>query len=91
MTGYEQGDPKEVPIVQTPSPTALRELLTRYATLRIALAEREDPAVRTALRAVTRALCEATRTDDPRDAVVAADEMLARGCCGAHPAAPAAA
>ncbi|MGX2993154.1 DUF5133 domain-containing protein [Streptomyces sp. JNUCC 64] len=70
--------------MQTPSPEVLRDLLTRYATLRIALAERERPALRRSLASVSRALCEATGTDDLRAAVAAADEALARDCCGAH-------
>ncbi|MFF2022078.1 DUF5133 domain-containing protein [Streptomyces sp. NPDC058171] len=66
------------------SPEVLRDLLTRYATLRIAVAEQDGPARRRALEEVSRALCQVTRTDDPRDAVAAADTALARSCCGAH-------
>ncbi|MET8827350.1 DUF5133 domain-containing protein [Streptomyces sp. NPDC004610] len=57
-------------------PQAVRELLTRYAALRIALAERERPVVRRELARVSRLLCAATGTGDVREAVTRADLLL---------------
>lgn len=65
------------------TPEVLRDLLARYAALRFAVAERERPELRRALAEVTRALCDATRTDDTRAALAAADAELAENCCGA--------
>jgi hypothetical protein len=67
--------------VTTPSPTRLRELLTRYATVRIALAERDTQELRRTLREVSRQLCAATGTQGIREAIEAADAALARACC----------
>jgi hypothetical protein len=64
-----------------PAPTQLRELLARYATVRIALAERETQASRRALQEVTRRLCAVTGTEGIREAIEAADAVLAETCC----------
>ncbi|MDQ0785430.1 DUF5133 domain-containing protein [Streptomyces sp. B3I8] len=65
----------------TPTPTRLRELLARYATVRIALAERDTQELRRALREVTRHLCAETGTKGIREALEAADAALSEACC----------
>jgi hypothetical protein len=64
-----------------PAPKLLRELLTRYATVRIALAERETQALRRALQEVTHQLCAVTGAEGIREAIEAADAALAESCC----------
>ncbi|POX46429.1 DUF5133 domain-containing protein [Streptomyces sp. Ru72] len=59
-----------------PDPKAVRRLLTRYASLRIALAERETPEAVRELADVSYTLCVMTGTKDVRDAVAAADALL---------------
>ncbi|MFF4212092.1 DUF5133 domain-containing protein [Streptomyces sp. NPDC001796] len=59
-----------------PDPKAVRRLLTRYASLRIALAERESPEAARELADVSYTLCVMTGTKDVRDAVAAADALL---------------
>ncbi|MEV6742424.1 DUF5133 domain-containing protein [Streptomyces sp. NPDC051104] len=59
-----------------PDPKAVRRLLTRYASLRIALAERETPELARELADVSYTLCVMTGTKDVRDAVAAADALL---------------
>ncbi|MFF9140793.1 DUF5133 domain-containing protein [Streptomyces albogriseolus] len=61
-----------------PDPKTVRQLLTRYATLRIAQAERPTPAVAGELEEVTRRLCVTMGTAGIHDAVARADDLLAR-------------
>ncbi|MCQ9135863.1 MULTISPECIES: DUF5133 domain-containing protein [Streptomyces] len=59
-----------------PDPKVARTLLTRYATLRIAQAERETPQAARELQDVTYTLCVLMGTPDVREAVAAADALL---------------
>ncbi|MEW2046744.1 DUF5133 domain-containing protein [Streptomyces sp. NPDC005476] len=59
-----------------PDPKVARTLLTRYATLRIAQAERDTPQTARELRDVTYTLCVLMGTADVREAVAAADALL---------------
>ncbi|MFD7133037.1 DUF5133 domain-containing protein [Streptomyces sp. NPDC059894] len=59
-----------------PDPKAVRTLLTRYASLKIAQAEREDPRTARELEDVTYTLCVLMGTSDVREAVTAADALL---------------
>ncbi|MFJ8362045.1 DUF5133 domain-containing protein [Streptomyces sp. NPDC093984] len=59
-----------------PDPKAVRRLLTRYASLRIALAEQETPELARQLADVSYTLCVMTGTKDVRAAVAAADAFL---------------
>ncbi|MFF3907972.1 DUF5133 domain-containing protein [Streptomyces sp. NPDC001848] len=59
-----------------PDPKAIRRLLTRYATLRIALAEQETPEAARELADVSYTLCVMTGTRDVSDAIAAADALL---------------
>ncbi|MEE1752828.1 DUF5133 domain-containing protein [Streptomyces sp. SP18CS02] len=59
-------------------PHHVRALLARYASARIALAEKDEPSWQRALEDVTHALCEATGTRSIADALPAADSLLAR-------------
>ncbi|WP_327319991.1 DUF5133 domain-containing protein [Streptomyces sp. NBC_01235] len=59
-----------------PDPKVARTLLTRYATLKIAQAERESPQAARELRDVTYTLCVLMGTADVREAVAAADALL---------------
>ncbi|MEU3948480.1 DUF5133 domain-containing protein [Streptomyces sp. NPDC029526] len=61
-----------------PDPKVVRELLTRYATLQIAQAERHSPAVARQLEDVSYTLCVMTGTSEIRTAVARADALLAR-------------
>ncbi|MFJ8790717.1 DUF5133 domain-containing protein [Streptomyces sp. NPDC102462] len=61
-----------------PDPKVVRKLLTRYASLRIAQAERPTPAAARDLAEVTRALCAMTGTADVREAIARADVLLIR-------------
>ncbi|MGX1273909.1 DUF5133 domain-containing protein [Streptomyces phaeoluteigriseus] len=60
-----------------PDPKTVRTLLTRYASLRIAQAERETPHSARELEDVTYTLCVLMATSDVREAVAAADALLA--------------
>ena len=60
-----------------PDPKVLRRLLTRYACLRIALAERETPEGARELADVSYTLCVMMGTRHVHDAVAAADALLA--------------
>ncbi|WP_347336119.1 DUF5133 domain-containing protein [Streptomyces sp. Root264] len=51
-------------------------MLTRYATLKIAQAERETPQAARELQDVTYTLCVLMGTSDVREAVAAADALL---------------
>jgi hypothetical protein len=67
--------------VLVPDPKAVRTLLTRYASLRIAQAERERPATARELEDVSYTLCVMMGTTDVREAVARADALLpAVGC-----------
>ncbi|MFD9389236.1 DUF5133 domain-containing protein [Streptomyces sp. NPDC060000] len=67
-----------------PDQKVARTLLTRYATLRIAQAERDTPQTARELRDVTYTLCVLMGTSDVREAVAAADALL--GSAAAVPA-----
>ncbi|MEU2288817.1 DUF5133 domain-containing protein [Streptomyces sp. NPDC013178] len=60
-----------------PDPKAVRTLLTRYASLKIAQAEQERPQAARELEDVTYTLCVLMGTSDVREAVAAADALLA--------------
>ncbi|MEU0224480.1 DUF5133 domain-containing protein [Streptomyces sp. NPDC006284] len=59
-----------------PDPRVVRELLTRYASLRIAQAERERPATARELADVSYTLCVMMATTSIQDAVAKADALL---------------
>lgn len=61
-----------------PDPKTLRQLLTRYATLQIAQAERPSSAVARELGDVTYTLCVMTGTAGIREALTRADALLTR-------------
>lgn len=65
------------PTVLVPDPKVLRRLLTRYACLRIALAERETSEKARELADVSYTLCVMMGTRHVHDAVAAADRLLA--------------
>jgi len=62
--------------VLVPDPKVVRTLLTRYASLRIAQAERERPQTARELADVSRALCTAMGAASVEDAIVKADALL---------------
>ncbi|MEU6278174.1 DUF5133 domain-containing protein [Streptomyces populi] len=62
-----------------PDPKVVRRLLTRYAALKIAYAEKETLETARGLEDVTYTLCVMTGTTTVHDAVVAADALLAAG------------
>ncbi|MFD5496948.1 DUF5133 domain-containing protein [Streptomyces sp. NPDC001812] len=59
-----------------PDPKRVRQLLTRYATLRIAQAERYSPVAARELEDITYTLCVMTGTAGIREAVARADALL---------------
>ncbi len=59
-----------------PDPKVVRQLLTRYATLRIAHAEQETPRTAQDLAKVSDALCALMGEAGVHDAIAAADEVL---------------
>ncbi|MGW7259727.1 DUF5133 domain-containing protein [Streptomyces sp. NPDC054834] len=59
-----------------PDPKAVRKLLTRYASLRIAQAEQSTPAVTRELEDVSYTLCVMMATTDIGEAVARADALL---------------
>ncbi|MDR6975886.1 hypothetical protein J2X68_002574 [Streptomyces sp. 3330] len=59
-----------------PDPKVARTLLTRYATLRIAQAEWDNPQTARELQDVTYTLCVLMDTPDVREALAAADALL---------------
>ncbi|MFI1421530.1 DUF5133 domain-containing protein [Streptomyces sp. NPDC020731] len=61
-----------------PDPKVVRRLLTRYATLRIAQAERCSPATARELEDVSYTLCVMMGTSDIHDAIALADALLDR-------------
>ncbi|MFE9774655.1 DUF5133 domain-containing protein [Streptomyces sp. NPDC005931] len=62
-----------------PDPKVVRELLTRYATLQIAQAERYSPAAARELDDVSYTLCVMMGTSGVDDAMARADALLAKG------------
>ncbi|MEU0743539.1 DUF5133 domain-containing protein [Streptomyces sp. NPDC006134] len=62
-----------------PDPKAVRELLTRYASLQIARAERVTPGVARELEDVCYTLCVTMGTTDIHEAVAKADALLLGG------------
>ncbi|MFF1301454.1 DUF5133 domain-containing protein [Streptomyces sp. NPDC058307] len=68
-----------------PDPKTVRTLLTRYASLRIAQAERESQARARELADVSYTLCVMMCTTDVREAVARADALLpAADCADPH-------
>lgn len=61
-----------------PDPKVVRELLTRYATLQIAQAERHSPIAARELEDVSYTLCVMTGTTSIHAAIAQADVLLAR-------------
>ncbi|MGW0331431.1 DUF5133 domain-containing protein [Streptomyces sp. NPDC003011] len=59
-----------------PDPKVVRKLLTRYASLRIAQAEREKQATARELEDVTYTLCVMMGATDIHEAVAKADSLL---------------
>lgn len=59
-----------------PDPKVVRTLLTRYASLRIAQAEREKPQAARELADVCRTLCAVMGATSVEDAIVKADALL---------------
>lgn len=64
-----------------PDPKTVRTLLTRYASLRIAQAERESQARARELADVSYTLCVMMGTTDVREAVARADALLPAADC----------
>ncbi|MEU1599303.1 DUF5133 domain-containing protein [Streptomyces sp. NPDC005708] len=62
-----------------PDPKVVRQLLTRYASLQIALAESEKPEGARELEDVSYTLCVMTGTRRVHDAVEVADALLVAG------------
>jgi hypothetical protein len=69
---------REGRFVLGPDPKVVRRLLTRYATLRIAQAERYSPATARELEEVGSTLCGMTGASRVRDAIALADDLLDR-------------
>ncbi|MET8948868.1 DUF5133 domain-containing protein [Streptomyces sp. NPDC004542] len=59
-----------------PDPKVVRKLLTRYASLRIAQAEQNTPAVTRELEDVSYTLCVMMATMDIGEAIARADALL---------------
>ncbi|CAB69670.1 DUF5133 domain-containing protein [Streptomyces sp. SID7813] len=74
--GHTQRKSREGRFVLEPDPKVVRELLTRYATLRIAQAERPRPAVTRELTDVSYTLCVMLATTSVHEAVARADALL---------------
>ncbi|AIS02005.1 DUF5133 domain-containing protein [Streptomyces glaucescens] len=68
-----------------PDPKVVRKLLTRYATLQIAQAERESAATARELEDVSYTLCVMMGTTDIHDAIARADALLLTGGRAADP------
>ncbi|MCT7356023.1 DUF5133 domain-containing protein [Streptomyces sp. 15-116A] len=62
-----------------PDPKVVRQLLTRYATLRIAQAERQSLVASRELEDVSYTLCVMMGTSSIEDAIARADVLLAEG------------
>jgi hypothetical protein len=74
--GIGRGTSREGLFVLVPDPKVVRRLLTRYATLRIAEAERGNPATTVELGDVSYTLCVMMGTTDIQDAIAKADALL---------------
>lgn len=61
-----------------PDPKLIRQLLTQYATLKIAQAERHTPEAACELKEISHTLCALMRTSGIHDAIAAADALLIR-------------
>ncbi|GAB2757835.1 DUF5133 domain-containing protein [Streptomyces bullii] len=59
-----------------PDPKVVRKMLTRYASLRIAQAERHTPAAARELEDVSYTLCVMFATSSIHDAIAKADALL---------------
>lgn len=62
-----------------PDPKVVRKVLTRYASLRIAQAEKETPAAARELEDVSYTLCVMMATSSVGEAVARADALLLAG------------
>jgi hypothetical protein len=71
--------------VLVPDPKAVRTLLTRYAALRIAQAEREHPRTARELAEVTQALCAMMQATHIKEAIARADALLIASRRAPHP------
>jgi hypothetical protein len=67
-------------VLLVPDSKVVRKLLTRYASLRIAQAERPTPAVTRELEDVSYTLCVMTATTDIGEAIARADALLLAKC-----------
>jgi hypothetical protein len=76
-SGIRSEKSREGRYVLVPDPKVVRTLLTRYASLRIAQAEREREATARELEDVSYTLCVMMGTTDIHDAVGKADTLLA--------------
>jgi hypothetical protein len=79
VSGHTQRKSREGRFVLVPDPKVVRELLTRYASLQIAQAERARPAVARELEDVSYTLCVMMGTTRIHDAVAKADALLLAG------------
>ncbi|GHH36214.1 DUF5133 domain-containing protein [Streptomyces candidus] len=61
-----------------PRPDVLRDLLSRYATARLAYAEHPGTHTRLALENISYTLCVTTAATTVRQALITADALLAR-------------
>ncbi|MFE1506990.1 DUF5133 domain-containing protein (plasmid) [Streptomyces sp. DSM 116494] len=71
-----------------PDPKIVRQLLTRYATLQIAQAERHSPTAARELEDVSYTLCVMTAASRVDEAIARADALLARRTPEAAPGRP---
>lgn len=76
QAGHTKRNTREGRFVLVPDPKVVRELLTRYASLRIAQAQRENVAVARELEDVTYTLCVTMGTTSLHEAVARADAVL---------------
>jgi hypothetical protein len=74
--GHTQRISREGRFVLVPDPKVVRTLLTRYASLQIAQAERENPAAARELDDVSYTLCVMMGTADIHEAIERADALL---------------
>ncbi|GGW94438.1 DUF5133 domain-containing protein [Streptomyces malachitofuscus] len=76
--GHTQRKPERGAFVLGPDPKVVRQLLTRYATLQIAQAERHTPAAARELKEVSHTLCVMMGASGVHDAIAQADALLVR-------------
>jgi hypothetical protein len=74
--GHEQQKSREGRSVLIPDPKVVRTLLTRYASLKIAQAERERAETARELEDVSYTLCVMMGTTSVHDAIARADALL---------------